>query len=83
MWDVEPGSAAAESGAIVDTTLARTRPRSIVLLHVMHRARQSSLDSIPGTVPGLRADGLRFVTMSDRTSTVLLGAETSSSRRAT
>lgn len=65
MWDVEPDSAAAEPSAMVDAVLAQTRPGSIILLHAMYPARQSSLDAIPGIVAGLRAEGYRFVTMSE------------------
>ncbi|MGW0017998.1 polysaccharide deacetylase family protein [Rhodococcus sp. NPDC003382] len=65
MWDVEPDSVAADSTTMVDTALAQTRPGSIILLHVMYPARQSSLDAIPGIVAGLQAEGFRFVTVSE------------------
>lgn len=65
MWDVEPDSVAADATTMVDTALAQTRPGSIILLHVMYPARQSSLDAIPGIVAGLQAEGFRFVTVSE------------------
>ncbi|WP_068160926.1 polysaccharide deacetylase family protein [Rhodococcus phenolicus] len=65
MWDVEPDSAATDPATMVDTTLAQTRPGSIILLHAMYPARQSSLDAIPEIVAGLRAQGYRFVTVSE------------------
>ncbi|MEU4649026.1 polysaccharide deacetylase family protein [Nocardia fluminea] len=63
-WDVEPDSAGGASReAIVGDTLARARPGSIILLHVMHG--QESLAAVPEIVEGLRARGYRFVTVSE------------------
>ncbi|MFE9784617.1 polysaccharide deacetylase family protein [Nocardia salmonicida] len=63
-WDVEPDSAGgAPPAAIVADTLAQTRPGSIILLHVMHGAE--SLAAVPEIVAGLRAQGYRFVTVSE------------------
>ncbi|MET9212234.1 MULTISPECIES: polysaccharide deacetylase family protein [unclassified Nocardia] len=63
-WDVEPDSAGgATRAAIVDDTLAQTKPGSIVLLHVMH-GRESAA-ALPEIVAGLRARGYDFTTVSD------------------
>ncbi|MEV6214961.1 polysaccharide deacetylase family protein [Nocardia sp. NPDC051833] len=63
-WDVEPDSAGgATRAAIVDDTLAQTKPGSIVLLHVMH-GRESAA-ALPEIVSGLRARGYDFTTVSD------------------
>jgi peptidoglycan/xylan/chitin deacetylase (PgdA/CDA1 family) len=65
MWDVEPDSASADTDEIVRMALDRTHPGSIILLHVMYPSRTSSLEAIPGIVDGLRAEGYRFVTVSE------------------
>ncbi|WP_280438909.1 polysaccharide deacetylase family protein [Nocardia cyriacigeorgica] len=66
MWDVEPDSGAAPSAErIVEQTVAEVRPGSIVLLHVMFGDRANSLAAIPGIVAALKADGYRFVTVSE------------------
>lgn len=65
MWDVEPDSVSSDTDEIVRTTLEQTRPGSIILLHVMYPSRTSSLEAIPEIVDGLRADGYRFVTVSE------------------
>lgn len=63
-WDVEPDSAGGASReAIVADTLAETRPGSIILLHVMHGAE--SITAVPEIVDTLRAQGYRFVTVSE------------------
>ncbi|MFD5175190.1 polysaccharide deacetylase family protein [Nocardia sp. NPDC058379] len=63
-WDVEPDSAGgATRAAIVDDTLAQTKPGSIVLLHVMHG--HESAAALPEIVSGLRARGYDFTTVSD------------------
>lgn len=41
------------------------RPGSIILLHVMYEGRAASRAAIPRIVDELRADGYRFVTVSD------------------
>lgn len=66
MWDVEPDSGAAPSAKrIVEQTVAEVRPGSIILLHVMFGDRANSLAAIPGFVAALKADGYRFVTVSE------------------
>ncbi|MFC9663143.1 polysaccharide deacetylase family protein [Nocardia sp. NPDC127606] len=63
-WDVEPDSAGGASReAIVGDALSETRPGSIILLHVMYGPE--SLAAVPEIVRGLRAQGYRFVTVSE------------------
>ncbi|AVP97029.1 polysaccharide deacetylase [Ahniella affigens] len=67
MWDVEPDSKrgkTATSERITETTLAETRPGSIILLHVMYPSRQASLAAVPRIIEGLKARGYNFVTVS-------------------
>ncbi|MFD3509124.1 polysaccharide deacetylase family protein [Nocardia sp. NPDC058666] len=63
-WDVEPDSAGGASReTIVGDALAQTRPGSIILLHVMQGTESAA--AVPDIVNGLRAQGYRFVTVSD------------------
>ena len=65
-FDVEPETelgAGASAQALVDDALARVRPGSIVLLHVMMEARGPSREALRPLVRGLRARGYRFVTV--------------------
>jgi peptidoglycan-N-acetylglucosamine deacetylase len=65
-WDVEPDSVRdANADQIVAETVDAVRPGSIILLHVMHEGRAASRAAIPRIVDELRADGYRFVTVSD------------------
>ncbi len=65
-WDVEPDSARdANADQIVAETVDAVRPGSIILLHVMHEGRAASRAAIPRIVDELRADGYRFITVSD------------------
>jgi len=65
-WDVEPDSARdANADQIVAETVDAVRPGSIILLHVMYEGRAASRAAIPRIVDELRADGYRFVTVSD------------------
>jgi peptidoglycan/xylan/chitin deacetylase (PgdA/CDA1 family) len=67
-FDVEPesyGTAGADAQRMVDHVLARTRPGSIILLHVMADGGAESRKAIPDMVRGLRARGYRFVTVSE------------------
>jgi chitin deacetylase len=68
MWDIEPESSPAvaqNADSIVAQVLAKVRPGSIILLHVMYPSRQESLRSVEGIVRGLKARGYRFVTVSE------------------
>lgn len=65
MWDVEPDSGKrADTDAIVAETLDKVRPGSIILLHVMYDSGAASLAAIPRIAAELRAQGYRFVTVS-------------------
>ena len=59
MWDVEP-----DSGVTADA-VDQARAGSIILLHVMYGNGAESLAAIPRIVEDLRAQGYRFVTVSD------------------
>lgn len=66
-WDVEPESyadVAANRDKIVDHVLAKARPGSIILLHVMY-GNQESLGAVRPIVESLQAQGYRFATVSE------------------
>ncbi|WP_369809001.1 polysaccharide deacetylase family protein [Nocardia sp. NRRL S-836] len=66
MWDVEPDSAGTPAAArVVEETLAKTRPGSIVLLHPMYAARDQTRQALGPVIDGLRERGFRFVTVSE------------------
>lgn len=72
-WDVEPESyaeVAADSDKIAEHVLARARPGSIILLHVMYGSRSESLKAVSKIIEGLKARGYSFKTVSE-----LLAAE--------
>jgi len=67
-WDVEPDSypeIAADSSKIVAHTLEKTRPGSIILLHVMYKGREESLKAVKGVITGLKGEGYSFKTVSE------------------
>jgi peptidoglycan/xylan/chitin deacetylase (PgdA/CDA1 family) len=67
-WDVEPDSypeIAADSDKIAEHVLSRTRPGSIILLHVMYRGRGESLKALKRIVEGLKAQGYSFKTVTE------------------
>jgi peptidoglycan-N-acetylglucosamine deacetylase len=66
--DVEPESyrdIAADPKLIVEHVLEKTQPGSIILLHVMYKARETSRQALPDVIDGLKARGFRFVTVSE------------------
>jgi hypothetical protein len=66
--DVEPESyteIAADADRIVEHVLTKTRPGSIILLHVMAESRTESRRAIPGIIQGLKEQGYSFVTVSE------------------
>ena len=72
-WDVEPDSelsAKADAAAITRHVLRRTRPGSIILLHVMYPSRAETMRAVPFIIEGLKREGYNFVTVSE-----LLAAE--------
>ncbi len=67
-WDVEPETFVpreAPPDELVRHVLDRVRPGSIVLLHVMFDARESSREALPAIIDGLKQRGYRFVTVSE------------------
>ncbi len=67
-YDVEPESCreiAADAGRIVEHVLEKTRPGSIVLLHVMPGSRVESRKALSGVIQGLQEQGYSFVTVAE------------------
>ncbi|WP_040792841.1 polysaccharide deacetylase family protein [Nocardia paucivorans] len=64
-WDVEPNSEGASVDDIVAAAVEQVRPGSIILLHAMYADGAVSREAIPRIVAALRADGYRFVTVSE------------------
>lgn len=67
-WDVEPDSdpaIGASAERVAAHALERTRPGSIILLHVMYASRAESLKAVPLVIDGLHRRGYRFVTVSE------------------
>lgn len=67
-WDVEPESyddIAADPYRIAGHVIANTKPGSIVIMHLMYPARDTSRKALPLVIDGLRAKGFRFVTVSE------------------
>lgn len=67
-WDVEPESIddiAADSEKITAHVLEKTKPGSIIILHVMYDSREPSRQALPRIIDGLKERGFRFVTVSE------------------
>lgn len=65
-WDVEPDSEIdAPAKRIADVTVENTRPGSIILLHGMYAGRDQSRLAVTPIIDRLKADGYRFVTVSE------------------
>ena len=67
-WDVEPDSypdVAADADKIAEHVLSRTRPGSIIILHVMYRSRAESLKAVKKVIEGLKAQGYSFKTVTE------------------
>lgn len=67
-WDLEPDSfpeVAASPASIVVHVVERARPGSIILLHIWHQSRRTSLTAVPMVIDALSAKGYRFVTVGD------------------
>jgi len=64
-WTIAPESAPDQADQIVARVLEQARPGSIILLHVMYESRAESRAALPGIIDGLRANGYRFVTVSE------------------
>jgi peptidoglycan/xylan/chitin deacetylase (PgdA/CDA1 family) len=66
MWDVEPDSEVdAPARRIADVAVENTRPGSIILLHGMYAGRDQSRLAVASIIDRLKADGYRFVTVSE------------------
>lgn len=66
MWDVEPDSdPEIDAQRIVDVAVEHTRPGSIILLHGMYAGRDQSRLAVTPIIDRLKADGYRFVTVSE------------------
>ena len=67
-WDVAPETwddTVQATEEIVQDVLNRTRPGSIVLLHVMYASRKNTMAAVPEVIRGLKGKGYRFVTVSE------------------
>lgn len=64
-WDVEPEATADTAEGLVAAATEQVRPGSIILLHTMFAGRAASRAAIVPMVRALRADGYRFVTVSE------------------
>lgn len=67
-WDVEPESYPeidADADNIVEHVLSKTRPGSIIILHVMYPNRRESMKAVKKIVEGLKAQGYSFKTVSE------------------
>lgn len=65
-WDVEAEHGLGESpsaGQVVNNVLQDVRPGSIVLMHVMYESGAGSRRALPRIIDGIRARGLRLVTV--------------------
>ncbi|HEX6732756.1 MAG TPA: polysaccharide deacetylase family protein [Pyrinomonadaceae bacterium] len=68
MWDVDPDSypeIAVDSDRIVEFVLSKTRPGTIILLHVMYPSRVESLKAVKKIIEHLKAQGYSFKTVSE------------------
>lgn len=68
MWDVEPEAdpvTAADPQAMADYVIANATNGSIIIMHVMYESRRASRQALPALIDGLKARGLRFVTVSE------------------
>ncbi len=67
-WDVEPESYPeidSDADKIAEHVLSKTRPGSIIILHVMYPNRRESMKAVKKIVDGLKAKGYSFQTMSE------------------
>ena len=66
--DIEPDSypeVAADSEKIINHVIERARPGSIILLHVMYKSREPSLQAVAGIIDRLKEQGYEFKTVSE------------------
>lgn len=68
LWSVEPESypeVAVDAGRIADHVVENVEPGGIILLHVMYESRRESLEAVEPIIVRLKAEGYRFVTVSE------------------
>lgn len=68
MWDVEPEAdpiTAADPQAMADYVITNATNGSIIIMHVMYESRGTSRQALPALIDGLKARGLKFVTVSE------------------
>ncbi len=66
--DIEPDSypeIADDSEKITNHVIERARPGSIILLHVMYKSREQSLQAVAGIIDRLKEQGYEFKTVSE------------------
>ena len=66
--DIEPDSypeIAADPEKITNHVIERARPGSIILLHVMYKSREPSLQAVAGIIDRLKEQGYEFKTVSE------------------
>jgi len=67
-WDVEPESYGQAVNNIADISqhvINNVKPGSIILLHVMFKSREPTMNAVPQIIEGLKAKGYRFLTISE------------------
>lgn len=67
-WDVEPesyGQAGNNTRSISQHVINNVNPGSIVLMHVMFKSREPSMNAVAEIIRGLKTRGYRFVTLSE------------------
>lgn len=67
-WDIAPDvdpKRRNDSLAIANYTVAKAKPGSIILLHVMSDKRRASLQAVPLIIQKLKQQGYRFTTVSE------------------
>ncbi|MCD8508618.1 MAG: polysaccharide deacetylase family protein [Bacillus sp. (in: Bacteria)] len=68
LWSVEPESypeVSMDAGRIADYVVENVEPGGIILLHVMYDSRRESLAAVEPIIVRLKAEGYRFVTVSE------------------
>lgn len=66
--DIEPDSypeVADDPEKIINHVIERARPGSIILLHVMYKSREPSLQAVAGIIDRLKEQGYEFKTVSE------------------
>ena len=67
-WDVNPDdelSLSSNPDEIASYIVNRSKPGSIILLHVIFDSRKTALQAVPITIQSIKAQGFRFVTISE------------------